>query len=328
MLIAIDESGSPAISSTDWVFFVAVLMRHRRSMLRAKQTAFLDWERSLPRELKNHKGEIKGASVSESGLVSFVQEVMLPHPRVLVSPVGLRPSDNPLAVVDKHRQVQSEGIERGADFYSQLGREAMAQIYKEFGHWFRKLSYDIYLKIVLLGECIVLSLNNAFGHCISGGYDLELTRLQYMIDRDFVREERSDFFWHELLRNQLWYTSKRHPLPLLDTWSRTGHPVLDKYTRDRRLDLNDLFWKNLSFVRSYESLEVRIADVVAAIFTRFFNRTGGEPAYNLLRQCIAERGHVPIAILKDFDLSAWTYEPTDNPWLGQREPTDAPPSGC
>ena len=276
--------------------------------------------RKLPRGLKNAKGEIKGSSLGEADLVSFAQNVVLPHPRAILSPVGLRPSDNPPAVVDKYRQVQGEGIERGTAFYRKLGRETMAQIYEEFGHWFRKLSYDTYLKIILLGECIVLALVNAFGHSISGGYASELTRLRYVIDRDFVREERSNFFWHELLRNQLWYTSKRHPIPLLDTWAKTGHPVLDRYRRNGRLDLNDLFWNNLVFVRSHESLEVRIADIAAAVFTRHFNGKGAAPAYDLLKGSIAGRGRVPVILLTDFDLSAWTYDPEDNPWLAGREP--------
>lgn len=243
MLIAIDETGSPAVSSDRLAFFVAVHLRQRKTMHRMKQYAFEQWEASLPASLKNHNGEIKGKQLGEEELVRFAKQVIVPHPAILVTTVGLRPSANSAEVVEKHRAVQAEGIRQGAMFYREHDNHRMARTYEEFLHWFRKLSYDQYLKVVLLGKCIARSLVNAFGHSIAGGYEDELMRLRYVIDRDFVREERSNAFWHELLRNQIWYSSKENPLPLLDTW-KSGHPVLQRYSKDGRLNFNELFWKN------------------------------------------------------------------------------------
>jgi len=187
MLIAVDESGSPAASSDRLTFFVGVHFRQRKTIYRMKQAAFRRWEESLPASLKDHNGEIKGKVLSDAQLAQFARDVMVPQPPILVTAVGLRPSSNPPKVVDKHRALQAEGIKQGMLFYKEHQRDSMARLYEEFGHWSENPSYDQYLKIALLGECIARSLVNAFGHSIAGGYDYELMRLRYVIDRDWLR---------------------------------------------------------------------------------------------------------------------------------------------
>jgi hypothetical protein len=156
---------------------------------------------------------------------------------------------------------------------------------------------------------------NAVGHAITGGYDeTELPRMKFLVDRDFIKEPRPNLFWHELLRNQLYYASKEDPLPVLETWETRGHPFLERYTRNGRLNFNELFWKQCAFVPSHDHFEIRIADAVNTIVSRYFNKYQCRDAYALIRQCFLRDGRIQEVILNDFDLVTWRYDPADNPW--------------
>jgi len=318
MVIAIDESGSFAEGTETRHFFAAVHLRQRRTLYKLKQNQFLDWERSLSSALKNGRGEIKSSVLSDDELVKFTHRVMCAHPYVGITPFSIRPADNPKAIVDKHRAVQLAGIREGAREYSVEGKPDMAKRYQEFGNWFEKLSYVQYLKIVVLGECVTAAMVNAIGHSITGHYDEELTRMRFQIDRDFIREPVHNWFWHEVLRNQLWNSSKQNPIPLLKRWKQKGHPFLKKYSRSGQLDFNELFWKQCEFVTSHEHFEILIADAVSTIISRFFNQRRCAQAYRLIKKCFLADGKMQQLLLNDFDVNAYRYDPNDNPWKSSK----------
>jgi hypothetical protein len=220
-------------------------------------------------------------------------------------------------VLNKHRRVALVGIEEGAKEYARLGRAPLARRWEEFGYWLKKLSYAQYVKILLLGECIAAAMTNTVGHSISEGYDDELPRMKFVIDQDFIREPSPNAFWHELLRNQLYDVSKDDPLPFLKKWKTKGHPFLAKYTRNGRLNFNELFWKQCGFVRSHEYFEIRIADAVNTIVSRYLNRGQCRRAYILVRQCFLYDKRIKQLLLNDFNLETWRYDPNDNPWQAQ-----------
>ena len=209
MVIAIDESGSFEERSQVRHFFAAVHLRQRRTLYKVKQAQFFDWEGTLAPSLKNARGEIKGAVLSDDELLKFAHGVMCAHPYVGITPFSIRPADNPKIIVDKHRAIQLQGIREGAKEYSAEDKPAMAKRYQEFGNWFQKLSYVQYLKIVVLGECITAAMVNTIGHSIIGHYEEELTRMRFQIDRDFIKAPVHNWFWHEVLRNQLYNSNRR-----------------------------------------------------------------------------------------------------------------------
>ncbi len=314
MIIAIDESGSFAANSNERHFFAAIHLRQRRTLYKLKQRQFADWEATLPLSLKNSKGEIKSTTLSDEQLTIFAQKIMFKPPHIMITPLAVRPTENPEMVLEKHRSVALIGIEEGRKECLALGRDDQARMYHEFGNWLKKLSYAQYLKIFVLAECIATALVNSVGHAISGSYDEELPRMRFLIDKDFVREPRHNAFWHELLRNQLYHSSKANPLPMLDKWEKEGHPFLDKYRKDGRLDFNELFWKRLQFVHSREHFEIRLADAINTILSRFFNQRRCIQTYELVRQFFCADKRVHQLILNDFDLQAYHYDPNENPW--------------
>src|SRR5688572_21301840 len=114
MIIAIDESGSFEPASTKLNFFVAAHIRQRKTLYKTKRDLFASWVASLPRSLKNAKGEIKSSSLSDQQLEDFVAKIMITRPYIGITPVAIRPSDNPPAIVEKHRSIQMIGIREGS----------------------------------------------------------------------------------------------------------------------------------------------------------------------------------------------------------------------
>lgn len=320
MIIAIDETGSFSADSNKLQFFVAIHLRQRKTLYKIKQSQFAEWESSLLGSLKNAKGEIKGSSLSDEQLFSFAKKIICTHPIVRISPLAINPTDNPVNILDKYRAVALIGINEGAKEYNSLGRNTDAKFYQEFGNWLKKLSYAQYLKIFLLGECIATALVNTVGHSISGKYDKELPNIRYLIDKDFIKEPRHNSFWHELLRNQLYYSSRKNPLPLLKKRRKQGHPFLDIYMKNGHMNFNELFWKRLEFVPSHIHFEIRTADAVNTIVTRYFNQHSCIDAYRVIKTVFCKDKRVQKYILEDFDLQSYRYDPAENPW--QKSPEE------
>ena len=152
MIIAIDESGSFGVESSLRSFFIAVHIRQRKTFYKIKRNQFAEWEGLLPKSLKNSKGEIKSSSLSDEQLTNFARKVIVTHFRVGITPFIVRPVDNPVNVIEKHRQVHLMGIQDGVNGYTHQGKSDLARIYDEFGNWLQNLSYPQYLKILVLGE--------------------------------------------------------------------------------------------------------------------------------------------------------------------------------
>ena len=315
MIIAIDDTGSFGANDKSFSFFVAVQMRQRKAFHQDKLRSFRTWEARLPARLKDHNGEIKGRALNDRQLVDFVRRVLGPPPNIWITAVGSRAEDNPPGIVAKHDEVVLRGIRAGVEWYRNNARPDHATTYDEFSHWFRKLSYAQHMKMRVLGECIGHAQVNAYGTSIVGGFDMELPRMRYIIDRDLVTNERANIFWHEFLRNQIYNFTRRHPIPHLNTWATKGHPVLDKFQTNGRPDYRALFWEQTKFAKSHLTPELRMADVTATIVSRGVNRLGAEEAYRLMRPIIAGKARRPFAIqLNDFDLDAWAPDQADNPW--------------
>ena len=315
MIIAIDETGSFHSGSTEMNFFVAAHIRQRKTFYKQKKFCFKEWENTLPKNIKNSKGEFKSNKLSNERLTEFVRKVVCSHYYIGITPLAIRPSKNDETLIEKYKSVQHIGIIEGVKFYKNKGRDKNAKLYEDFGNWHKKLSYVQFLKIFMLGACISSALVNTVGHSISGGYDNELTRIKILIDKDFIKEPQHNIFWRELLRNQIYAHSKKSPMPVLKTWLKNDHPFLKKYMSKGYIDLNELFWKHTSFVLSHKNFEIRIADTINTVLNRYFNKKECNRAYKMLKKCFLQHGKVTELLLNDFDLDKWEYNPNDNPWL-------------
>lgn len=315
MIISIDESGSFSTGSNLLHFFVAVHLRQDNQLYNDKMNQFIVWEKSLPKSLKNHKGEIKSSYLSDEQLLSFAKEVIRKNHYVGITPCCFRPLDNPAHVIEKYKEVNIRCIREGVKAYHKHNNPKLAASYEEFGNWLNKLSYNQYMKIILLGKCIASSLINSIGHSITGNYDHELVKLKFIIDKDFIKEPRHNAFWREILRNQLYSISLTNPIPLLKDWKSTGHTFLNKYRKNGRMDFNKLFWEHCDFLLSHENFEIRIVDSVNSILNKYFNKKQCVEAYKVIKPCFLKDGKISQIELPDFDISKWKYDQSKNPWL-------------
>lgn len=78
--------------------------------------------------------------------------------------------------------------------------------------------------------------------------------------------------------------------------------------------MNDLFVNHCRFASSHQHPELRIADMTAAIVNRHINRRECAAAYEILRRFFLAHGKIVQVELRDFDLSAWRYDPVKNPY--------------
>jgi hypothetical protein len=233
----------------------------------------------------------------------------------------MRGIDNPLSVVEKHRAVTQIGVSYGVELYQGQGKLRLGLTVKDLGNWYKNLSYVQYMKTRMLGGSIYRALVNSIGHSISGGYDKdELPRLRYKIDRDFIKEPRHFVFWKILLRNQIWQASKHEPLPMLNEWDHSDHPFTETVDGETHARITEIFEDRCEFLRSHEHFEIRIADAVASIMHRFWNKRQCSQAYRIIVGSFCGRGSFPQIVLNDFDLAGYRYDPSDNPWAGAGEP--------
>jgi hypothetical protein len=314
VIIAIDESGSFEPESDERSFFVAVHLRQRKTLYDLKRRQHEAWERSIPRSAKNAKGEIKGSALNDDDLLRFARQVVRSRPVIGITPYAVRGLDNPPKIVDKHRAVVETSTRVGVQLYNSQGKLALGLTVNDFGNWYRNLGYVQYMKTRMLGWCIHTALVNTVGHSISGGYDTdELPRIRYKIDRDFIKQPQHLVFWRILLRNQIWAASKYDPLPILDSW-KEDHPFLETIDGERHGSITEIFQDRTEFLYSHQHFEIRIADAVATILNRFFNRGRCTDAYKLIAEAFLRDGKLHQAVLNDFDLTAYRYDPADNPW--------------
>lgn len=315
MKISIDETGDFSPKSNYYHFLSAVHLQSRDKSDELIFERFNQWENKLPSSLKNHKGEIKSSRLSFEQLDDFIEQVLLPEPRIAITAIRFNPKENPYQIVNKHKQIQQYGINDGIILFNKLNRPHIAKTIRDFSHWFRKLSYTQFIKIELLGIIIYRSLNNTIGISIAWGMEDELLDINFIIDEIFLKGRQQNTFWHEILRNQIYSESVKNPIPLLIGWEEKGHPFIDKYTnKEGILDFNDLFWNNCKFEKSHYNYEIRIADTVNTILSKHYNYGIQFKNSKKFFQSIIPKGQISHIVLNDFDLHKELGKDSFNPW--------------
>jgi len=292
MIIAIDETGDFAPDSRLYSFFVAVFIDQANGNLDVKREQFKSWLATIPPEKLSPKGEVKGSDLSEDELLAFVEQVYQGRPFLSHYVVCFRPVDNPFELMVKFKEIEVAKLVDNIRLTTEDGKTGLAKQYEQMSYWYRnakKMHYQHYFKIVLLNKLVNKAITEAVGKSIvaevlEGDEDAyNLTYLRIKIDQDFIRGEEPVGFWKELLRNEFIRQNDTAGIPALDTW-KDDHPFLAKYGNGNsgELDFKDLFQQNCEFLESHDSFEIQIADIVAIIYNRYFNRKKCVAAYNAL----------------------------------------------
>jgi hypothetical protein len=283
MIIALDETGDFRVGSKAWQFFVGAHVRE------GKEAQYKKWEKRLPRHLKGGAGEFKGATLPEQYLADFVDEVLVPHPQVRITPEALVPEIQLPEHIDSFRDVTLATMNDLQLQARKVGDSRSAAQSQAMANWFRKLSVPQLLKLVAMVFCATHALMDSVAEAWWGGYDLELADLEFKVDRDFIREPTHQNYWMQILRASFQASEKSLASP--STWPIVDHPFKKLYGLGSGWDFTVLFTKKTCFLDSKKHFELRIADIVAAILRRAFAKTDCESLLDRVRLLFTGPNH-------------------------------------
>lgn len=270
--------------------------------------------KALSSVLKNSKGEIKSSLLSDLDLDKFAERVMNTDPLVHITPISIIPAENPHDVVVSQKELPLAGIYDGIIRYNKRGMFKQARTWQDFSNWFRNLNYQQHIKLIMLAPIMYKSLNNAIIFSVAGNNDFELIDMSYKIDEDFIKSGSTSIFWHIILRGQLYDLSRKNPIPEIHEWVENGHPFIEKYYSKDVANFKTLFWDNCKFVKSHESFEIRIADTVCTILSKYTNDKACEDAYLKLKPLFLLEDRMILYKLNRFDINNFGEEQFLNPW--------------
>ena len=299
MIITLDESGTFNINSEKTNLFVAAQILSENGKLEIKKKQFENWENSIPEALKDKNGEVKGQLLSKVELRNFLKNVVYQKPQIYFSIVSIIPKNNSSIIVEKHHRSQTEQLVYSKKLFKD-GKSTKRNInfFDQFVKWLNKRNESQFLKMFCLKNCIYNSFYNGFNFGILSNDNDELLNIKFKIDNDFVSNE--NMFWKAYLLKFLEENSKRKPIKTLDTWDE-NHPVIQKYVKNGKFNLNIPFKDNLEFLDSKDNFEIRIADIAAIIVNRNFNSKGYKSLHESFRKkLLGKNGHIQL-VLNDFD---------------------------
>jgi len=315
MIIAIDETGDFKTNLSKYNLFVAVHIRQLNELNKIKENQFLCWEKSLPKSLKNYKGEIKSEKLSDDDLEVFVDKIILSEPWIGITPTCLITKDNPENIVNIHKMSQLVGLNDGILFYAKQGKNKLSRQWRDFRNWFNNLSYSAYLKTNLLGYCIAYSFGNAIGTSVACNFEDELKYICYKIDRDSIKDRMHKVFWTILLKNQLISITKTIRIPYLEKWQKDGSPFFQSFYKNGLFYPGPLFDERCDFLDSHNTYEIRIADTVSTIINRYLNYNSCQAAYCRMNRYILNKHIInKITLKEDIELSHFFEIQQDNLW--------------
>lgn len=287
MIIGIDEVGDFDLKKDVINYFISVAVDQNKDKHKTKETQYRLWRSSIP-DTCREKGEIKGRLLNDGQLESFVDEVLNIAPKSYVNVLRINPFENPISMVEKHKQYEIRQFEEVVKKATEKGKKATADGYQQLIYWYKNRNYQQMLKIKSMEFILSNAVRNAIGVSILlDMFDKDLNNLLNMglkIDKDFINGPTPNIFWKELLKNSQLEFSKKHPIFILESWRNTDHPFeLKSKSKDGTINLGWIFHENSSFVNSKDYFEVQLADITGTIVHRFENKGRCEEAYKKLK---------------------------------------------
>lgn len=299
MIIAIDETGDFSKNSNLTNIFIAVHLRSTGTILSSIKRRMEKWEQSLKQSFRNKYGEIKSKELDDSELLRISKRIFRSQKVIGITAVGFNAKHNPKELLNKHVQWGLGTVANVILQYKRDGNLEMANEYGRFAKWAGRLSYAQYAKAITLVDCIYHSLYNSVLVAAVKKFDKELVDLEWRLDENFIKRKTSKKYWLELLRNMLRQISSQEPLPILKTWNKKKHPFLKKYvTEDNNYVMGKLFIEKLGFYVSTDNFEIRIADIVATIYHRYFNKKRCQNAFNVVNRCNWQPDNQIMSVIK------------------------------
>ena len=261
-------------------FYAAVFIRPKKYDRIVKK--FLEWEESLPDSVRKD-GEVKGYLLNSAQLGYFSENILRDngYGAVKLAVFGIEINEANKNTLLHEREHNLTQIKDGTDsYYRDRGKEytTIRVQYDQMRSWLVSKRVKTLYKIKLLGIGIVKSFNLAIISSSLRGFDKELGRLIINIDKGIVDKSSSEMYWRELMRNTFWsLTSTTEPIIQLTHW-KSNHPYIKRFLKYpqsteslsemNRAEIEKVF----NFEDSKDKPEIRMADIVASSFFRYYGK--------------------------------------------------------
>ena len=301
MIIAIDESGNFNPNSNEYHIFAAAHIQNRNGSLEIKKRQFENWEKTIPTSMKDKKGEIKGQKLGKVEIKNFIKNVVYQKPEIRFTYVSIIPNKNKKELINKHKQFETIQIKLKLESIRNANeRKANINFVEQLSNWTNKRNEIEYLKLLCLQKCLYNGLHNTFIYCEVFNLIDELLNIEIKIDKDFISNE--DIYWKIYSLRSIQEMTKKQPLPMLNVWEE-NHPIRKKYIiKNEGFNLKIPFKDNLKFVDSKDNFEIRIVDIAAIVYNRYWNKKSGKSNFEGLKRKSAVGDEHYHLILNDFDL--------------------------
>lgn len=300
MIIGIDETGDfdPKSKYKQFVSAVAVDQNAGKHLIKKKQ--FLDWEATIPFENRDPKsGELKGRFLLPTQIHEFFFHVLMVEPPAYFTVIEFDPSNNPTFVVQQHKQWTLGQMNIAMTERKNANQPNWTKRWNEIIAWYGKQNYQHVVKINLLQKLHFLAFNQAFFYAqhllvIDGGDDSNL-KIQFKIDKDFVRSRLLRNFW-DIHSFKEWQAFIRQDKPLVFGDNKEIMDALRKnFTfMNNMIDFGRAFDDGTSFVDSKNHFEVRLADIFGNILHRYHNKGQCERIWEAVRFVNYQERRIPV----------------------------------
>ncbi|ELY2018544.1 hypothetical protein SL053_002473 [Flavobacterium psychrophilum] len=300
MIIGIDETGDFSPTSDKISFFIAVLIDQSENGLEKKKEQFDKWFKTIPERNINEKGEIKGSSLNDEMLLSFVNNVYNQEPVARIEISCFDPKENNEELMQEFKKREINVLLSEAESFRKKGNEKKAKRIESMAYWYKnrtKMNYHHFFKMMLLKSVI----NNSFITTIASSMLIELLGkdkdsnnllgITFKIDGDFIRGDEATENWKKLLEKSFTQFNEKNPIPTLENWKKDKHPFLEKYKSSKleNLDFKKIFKQNCNFGDSNENFEIQMADIIGIIINRYINQQKAEAPFNALWEKIERK---------------------------------------
>ncbi len=313
MIISIDESGSFNCNLGEFSLFSSIIIPTDNQHYQDIKDSYFKWESSIPTELFNSKGEIKGTELSENHFVDFVDQLFIKHDDLRFSYLIFNTVELQDSVVQKHKDIEVAMLDFSVkDFEKNNAPKKQTNYIKSIRNWISSKNLQQYLKILGLRMIINKALRYSMIYFLPNLRESEIINGSYLIDKDFINDQ--NIYWQGYFKRLLLEYTKSEPLPVVDTWDKDTHPFFKRFPimDNNQLNLSYLFRDNMNFEDSDKYFEIRLADLCCVILFRYHNQDKYKNIFNKLKtKSLAGNGDGDYIMLRDFDFQSKLSEITD-----------------
>jgi hypothetical protein len=223
---------------------------------------------------------VKGKLLSDAQLSAFARVVLLPKRRIRIRPVAFKPAEHSTETVQAHRSATQEHFTNAIESLRQRGDAKQANLAQQTRDWYLARNDSDYFWLATMSTCVGQAFFDAIVEGRDEWHDGELLGLRVAVDERIIKKRNPASI--ELAERTVLQLLVQEAAPEVRARvARTlvkiqaGHPFARLCFKPGEGWFFDSFLRQCCEfeARSRDTPEVRVADLVCAIFSRA-NRPG------------------------------------------------------